>query len=240
MLSIGIYSECEETISLLKKSLQDFLISIKMMAKVSYLNDSETFITTPGSYDVYFMDLDTATIDVIDLGKKMKKIDRGSRFICISNDDSKARLVTKAHLDYFISKPVDIEELIEILMEIKKDVQFDNIVIKTSNGETRMRINNVNYINIVKRCLCYHLTDGTMFDGQSLRGSFQKMINPLQDHESFFFITPSILVNLGNIKAINKDHIVFDNDDILFFSMQQNDKVRNAWLSYMRLIEEVK
>ena len=26
-------------------------------------------------------------------------------------------------------------------------------------------LNNLNCINIVKRCLCYHLADGTMFDG---------------------------------------------------------------------------
>ena len=66
-----------------------------------------------------------------------------------------------------------------IIKEIKQKVQDDHIVIKISGGEKRIRANELNYINIVQRCLCYHLTDGTMFDGQTLRTSFEKAISPL-------------------------------------------------------------
>ena len=58
----------------------------------------------------------------------------------------------------------------------------------------------LNYINIVKRCLSYHLKDGTMLDGQSLRVSFEKAIDPLQERPSFLFLAPSLLINLNEIK----------------------------------------
>jgi hypothetical protein len=90
-----------------------------------------------------------------------------------------AHLAAKVRANYFITKPYDKEELVEILMEIRKEIKEDSIIIKIPSGDRRVRINNLNYINIVRRCLCYHLKDGTMFDGQTLRSSFEKAIDPL-------------------------------------------------------------
>jgi hypothetical protein len=44
-----------------------------------------------------------------------------------------------------------------------------------------------------------------MFDGQTLRSSFEKAIDPLQNHKAFAFLAPSLLINLGEIKIINKE-----------------------------------
>jgi hypothetical protein len=148
-----------------------------------------------------------------------------------------AHLAAKVRADYFITKPYDKDELVEILMEIRKEIKEDSIIIKIPSGDRRVRINNLNYINIVRRCLCYHLKDGTMFDGQTLRSSFEKAIDPLHKNKSFLFLAPSLLINLGEIKIINKDNIVFENDDVLFFPMKQYDNVRNAWINYNRIID---
>lgn len=76
-----------------------------------------------------------------------------------------------------------------------------------------------------------------MFDGQTLRGSFEKAIDPLQKHKAFLFLPPSLLINIGEIKIINKDHIVFENDDVLYFPMKQYDTVREAWINYNRILD---
>jgi hypothetical protein len=71
-----------------------------------------------------------------------------------------------------------------------------------------------------------------MFDGQTLRSSFEKAIDPLQNHKAFVFLAPSLLINLGEIKIINKDHIIFENDDTLYFPMKQHDFLRSRWIDY--------
>ena len=153
----------------------------------------------------------------------------------MSINPNNASIAAKARSDYFITKPFDKEELVEILNEIKKEVKEDSIIIKIPTGERRVRINNLNYINIVRRCLCYHLKDGAMFDGQTLRSSFEKAIDPLQKHKTFIFLSPSLLINLSEIKIINKDHIIFENDDVLYFPMKQYDNLRNAWINYNKI-----
>ena len=206
------------------------------MAKISCFSNPEEIMMIPNRYDVYFMDMDS-TNDATVLGKNRRLIDEGSQFVYMSINPNVAHIAAKVRSDYFITKPFDKEEIAEILNEIKKEIKEDSIIIKIPSGERRVRINNLNYINIVRRCLCYHLKDGTMFDGQTLRSSFEKAIDPLHKHKSFIFLAPSLLINLGEIKIINKDNIVFENDDVLYFPMKQYDNLRNAWVNYNRIID---
>lgn len=206
------------------------------MAKISCFSTPEEVMMIPNRYDVYFMDMDS-TNDATVLGKNRRLIDEGSQFVYMSINPNVAHIAAKVRSDYFITKPFDKEEIAEILNEIKKEIKEDSIIIKIPSGERRVRINNLNYINIVRRCLCYHLKDGTMFDGQTLRSSFEKAIDPLHKHKSFIFLAPSLLINLGEIKIINKDNIVFENDDVLYFPMKQYDNLRNAWINYNRIFD---
>jgi hypothetical protein len=45
------------------------------------------------------------------------------------------------------------------------------------------------------------------------------------------------LINIGEIKEVNKDNIKFENDDILFFPMKHYETVRNTWINYNRIFE---
>ena len=236
MLSIAIFSDQLEDVATLKTLIQDYLIENKAMAKISVFQNPEDLIIIPSTYDVYFMDMDSESNATL-LGKKMKQIDSNSQYVYTSINPNRAQVATKARCDYFITKPYDQEEIAEILTDIRREIKEDSIIIKIPSGDRRIRINNLNYINIVRRCLCYHLKDGTMFDGQTLRSSFEKAIDPLQKHKSFLFLSPSLLINLGEIKILNKDNIIFENDDVLFYPMKQYDAVKNAWVNYNRIVE---
>ena len=76
-----------------------------------------------------------------------------------------------------------------------------------------------------------------MFDGQTLRSSFEKAITPLNLNKSFLFLAPSLLINISAIKILNKDNIIFENDDVLYFPAKQYDKVRETWHNFNRIID---
>ena len=239
MLSIAIYSNNKSIITRLKSIIQDFLIEIKAMSKVSVFSDPEKFISAHRSYDIYIMDMESKD-DTIELGKKIMEINGNSYFIYLGKDMNDIRKALKLHINYYLLKPIETEDLLHILKIIKRKIQDDTIVIQIPTGERRVRANNLNYINIVKRCLCYHLKDGTMFDGQTLRSSFEKAISPLQFHKSksFLFLPPSLLINLGEVKIVNGDHVIFENDDILYFPKKAHDTIREAWTNYSRFINK--
>ena len=234
MLSIAIYSNDNDATLTIKTTIQDFLIQYKLMAKVSEYKKTEDIILAPVRYDAYIVDMDIIE-DIPTLISTLSEKDAGCRFIFMSGDITKAYFAFKMHADYFLEKPININDLNFILNAIKQKIQHDNIIIKTSIGERRIRSNNLNYINIVKRCLCYHLKNGAMFDGQTLRTSFEKAIFPLQNSKMFLFLPPSLLINLSEIKEVNSDHIVFENDEIVFFPKKSYEQVRKAWLQYNQI-----
>jgi hypothetical protein len=58
LLSIAIYSNNEEEVTQLKSIIQDFLIEMHIIAKVSCFNDPEAIVMVPNRYDIYIMDID--------------------------------------------------------------------------------------------------------------------------------------------------------------------------------------
>ena len=238
MLSIAIYSTQIEDVPHVKSLIQDFLIESKSMAKVSVFSNSVDFMLSPNKYDICILDMDSNE-DVIQLSKEISAIGTGNCFVYISKDTANAYQAARAQANAFLAKPIEKEDLVSTLKRLKKEIQDESIIIKIPSGERRVRINNLNYINIVKRCLCYHLKDGTVFDGQVLRTSFEKAIFPLQFNQTktFLFLPPSLLINIGEVKIVNSDNVVFENDDVLFFPKKSHDLVREAWIGYNRIIE---
>ena len=228
MLSIAIYSDQTNDAELLKSKIQDYLVNTKTLAKITMFDSREVLIAYPHSFDVYFMDMECSD-NVIQLGKQMMDIDHKSHFIYFSKLESNAYFSAKIRADYFLKKPIDPEDVEGILSDIKKEIKNESIIIQTAVGERKVYIQQLNYVNIIKRCLSYHLMDG-VFDGQTLRGSFEKAITPLQNHPMLLFLHPSLLININNIRELRNDHIVFENDDIVYFPKKAYDTIRERWL----------
>ena len=231
MLSIAIYSDNLDDTMALRSKIQDFLVRNKILAKTKIFESMEKFITVPDTFDIYFMDMDSSD-DVLKIGARMMDIDLQSYFIYYSSSKSSAYEASTVHADYFLLKPINPKELEDIMNDIKKHIKIDSIIVKTPEGDRRVYTNDLNYVNIVKRCLCYHLMDGAMFDGQVLRGAFEKAIHPLQEHPKLVFLPPSLLVNMTNIKTLNKEYAIFDNDDILYFPRKSYDLIKQKWEKY--------
>lgn len=234
MLQIALCSSSTENTYVLKNLIQDFLIDKKIMAKVSSFTDTNALLEAPSRFDIYLLDMECFDImEIVPFTKRMKEIDDGGHFVYFNEDSRMATMSAKAKADYFFTiNPIDTDEIYEILTEIRKEIKEDSIIIKIPSGERRVRINNLNYINIVKRCLCYHLKDGNIFDGQTLRSSFEKAIDPLQNNKAFLFLAPSLLINLSEIQDLYKDRIIFENGDVLYVPMKQYDTIRERWKTY--------
>ena len=204
------------------------------MAKVSAFNNPDDITLIPNRYDIYIIDMDSQS-DTLTLGKDLMKIDENGKFIYISSNPADAYHSYKIHADYFLDKPLNKAELFEIMIDIREEIKEDSIIIKVPGGERRVRVKQLNYINIEKRCLCYHLTDGNMFDGQTMRSSFEKSVDPLHKHKGFLFLPPSLLINLGEVKIVNSDNLIFENDDVLYFPKKAYDTVRESWINYNKI-----
>lgn len=234
MLTAAIYSSDVESVKTIKETIQNLIIENNLFAKISIFENKEELLTTPNSFDVYLMDIDEED-DILDLTNEMLQIDSGASTILFSHDIEKGYIASEKGVDYFLLKPIKPEALTVILKKIKNRIKIESIVIKTNQGERRIKTNNLNYINIESRCLCYHLKDSSLLDGTTLRTNFKDAVQPLLIKEMLYMVGNSILVNLEEIKILHKDHIVFFNDEVLYYPKTHWENLNIAWKEYLEV-----
>lgn len=228
MFSIAIYDKQEP--NLIKDLVQDYIVEHEIVIKISVFNSIEEILLAPASYDIYIMDNSSLL-----MAKQIIDMDAGSRVLMIGDTVEEGYMASEIGIEYFLLRPIRKDMFFKILMKIKKQIKENSIVIKTSFGEKRVKLNNLNYIDIVKRCLCYHLKDGSILDGQTLRTSFEKAITPLDQHEALLFLPPSMLINLEQIDELHDDHVVFEDKSMCYFPKKARDIVKERWHRYLNI-----
>ena len=175
MLTVAIYSKDLDNIETIKESIQDVIIENHIFAKISQYTTGADFLMSSNSFDIYFMDLDLDLDEnILNLLNKVLEIDNGASTILFSGDISRGYSAHSLAADYFITKPIGKDSLERIILKIKKKIKEESIVITTGLGDRRIKLNNLNYVNIEGRCLCYHLKDGSLLDGKTLRTNFRE------------------------------------------------------------------
>ena len=103
------------------------------------------------------------------------------------------------------------------------------IIIPASEGDKRISLDSLNYVNIEQRSLCYHLKNEDVTARCVLRTSFAKAIEHYLHNDNLIFVKPSLLVNVDNIEILNKDHMIFTNGKILYFPKKHYESIYEKW-----------
>lgn len=166
MIKIAICSSEESQIATIKDYIQDYLIENHFLAKVSYFHTAEAMISVIQMFDIYFIESDMPGVN----GAKIANIlraqgDEGGKIIFVGKVAEHAIKAYKDNAFAFLLSPIEREDVFEVLAKCRKAIKESTFIIPTSAGERKVRSDDVNYVDIVKRCLCYHLKDGSLFDG---------------------------------------------------------------------------
>lgn len=104
-------------------------------------------------------------------------------------------------------------------------------IIKTKSRDSKVLLTNLNYVNIERRYLCYHLTNSEVKTGMSLTTTFHQAITPLEKYENLIYVHPSLLINLSNISEIHTDKIIFADNEVLYVPRVKRQMVYDKWIA---------
>lgn len=113
--------------------------------------------------------------------------------------------------------------------EYNLDKRKGLIIISTSKGDKRTSLIDLNFIDIENRSLLYHLNSETVKARCILRTSFAKAIEHYLHNDNLIFLKPSLLINIDNIQFLNKDHIIFKNNEVLYFPKKHYCEIYEKW-----------
>ena len=231
MIKVTIYEHYIENVGDIRGYLRKFANSNNVIIKENVFFKVEDMVEM--SADVCLLDY-KAFLEDGDILLKWKD-ENNIKFIFITSDIKDIIDIMHNHPEqYLILSPVEEESLIKVFENLKLRIKRIAIIAKLAHQEDkRIYVKDLNYINITKRNLRYHLADGREYDSQTLRQSFSKEINPLLIKPELYFIQPSLLVNLTNIETLWADHLSFENGDILYFPKTAYEKLKEAWKNYL-------
>lgn len=144
--------------------------------------------------------------------------------------------IKKNENSYCLLYPIKQDSLVLILDYIKQNLRSCMVIVKKGySGEEIVAINDLNYIDIANRSLRFHMTQKKEIYSQTLHTSFAKETAAMLKHQELYFMAPSLLVNLENIKELYPDHMIFKNGEIAYYPKTQYEKLRAAWFEFHQI-----
>lgn len=187
------------------------------------------------SFDIYLLDILMPDGNGIELGLKIRKTDQCGRifYLTTSPDYAIDSYLTKA--SQYLLKPVKKELLFRALDEAVQNWLREHqtfVTIKTRNGLQRLSIREVVYGELVGHCVQYHLVDGSVLEGMSVRTSFREAVSNFLEHERFVLCATSFFVNLSFVDMIEAAGLKLVNGGVVPLSRPMRTEVTNRWLDY--------
>lgn len=133
------------------------------------------------------------------------------------------------HVLGYIPKPLTKSIIQNLLVETIAKHETETIVVNTAEGYVKINVENINYVDIIKRNLCYHLNNNTEVISVTIRKAFKTYVDTLIHNDNFVFIEPAFLINLSQIARIDTDHITFKNGAIVYVNKKQYAKIYAIW-----------
>lgn len=181
-------------------------------------------------WDVYFLDIDMPLINGLDLGKKIRELDRDCYLIYVSihrervYDSLETRPFRFIPKDEFLSR---IEPCIrDILADCRTESESDFVVLENRTVLYRYRISDIIYAQSFDKYIGLFLTDGKQTE--SIRYRLSELEKQLIPH-GFIRIHKSYLVNYRFIKSISAAGILLDDGRLLPVSRIRLEEIKNTF-----------
>lgn len=188
-----------------------------------------------GAFDIYLLDVIMPEENGIELGLHIREIDRAGHIVYLTASPDFAVDSYRARASDYLLKPVDKTRLFETMdgiLERLTQEQGAFVAIKTRDGLRRLPLWSVIYGELVDRCVHYHLLDGSVLAGLSLRGSFQEAVSPFLAHRRFVLCATSFFVNLSFVERVEPTCLRLSDGGTLPLSRSHRAKVTDQWLDY--------
>lgn len=188
-----------------------------------------------GAFDIYLLDVILPGQNGIELGLGIREVDQAGQIVYLTTSPDFAVDSYRARAWDYLLKPLDKDRLFQSLDGMIEGIRQRRqafATIKTREGLRRISLHCIVYGELVGRCVQYHLADGSVIEGMSLRGSFQDAVAPLLAHRRFVLCAASFLVNLSFAEQIDSTGLRLTDGGVLPVSRSLRREVTGRWLDY--------
>ncbi|MBP3338520.1 MAG: response regulator transcription factor [Lachnospiraceae bacterium] len=186
-------------------------------------------------FDIYILDVMMTEMNGIELGVKLRENGYDGIIIYLTSSADFAIDSYKVDASNYILKPilkdVFVNAIDKILFDISKKKDH-YVIVKNKQRCTRISYENILYIDVCNRALCYHLANGDIVESTMLRVPFIDAVAPLMQDKRFLHCSKTLVVNMDNITQVDMEYVIFKDDITAYFSKNVCRDLRTKWSEY--------
>lgn len=202
-----------------------FLNSIDMLSAIEKHN-----------FDIYLLDIIMGEVNGIDIGKAIRNNDKNAYIVYTTRENSFAlRSFCTQPFNYLV-KPLNkttFNATLSQLFEKIKDVDQKKFFIKTKDGVLTILFSQILYIEYIKPCMKFLLSNNDIVYSLSSKLSFSELIKPLLEDERFVRPHTSFLCNMQYVEKFSAKQFSLKNNAIVPVSKNIYADVKKTYFNYL-------
>ncbi len=154
-------------------------------------------------YDGLFLDVLMPGENGIAVAKEIREHDANVKIIFLTSSSEFAVQSYAVGAYFYQLKPIwedSFFRLMDSIMEQCQRARTDSLILKCSEGITRVSLAQLEYCEVIGRSLLLHLTSGRVLESS---GSLDELSGQLAQYENFLRVHRSYLVNLDCVQSIS-------------------------------------
>ncbi len=237
MLQIAICDDNNTELLLIEQIVETFKASHISKYNIkcdTFSNGLDLLKTTENGirYDILILDVVMPLITGIEVAAEIRKSNNLSKIVFLTSSREFAVDSYKVNAFYYLLKPIKKEELIPILEMACADIvdkREKGIIIKSKMCLTKVFYHRLEYIEVLRRTLFFHLTNGEVLESL---GTMSQLENDLLSDKRFIKPHRSYIVNMDYIhRFTDKDIITFSNSPVPI-SRELYKNIKQTYIDY--------
>lgn len=206
MYRIAIVDDQAEERANLNTFLQRFAEERKLALEVSAFEDGESFLSSyENNFEIVLLDIEMQGIDGMETARRLRERDEKVCLLFVTYLANFAVQGYSVHALDFLVKPVSYENFrlkMDRAVTAAERSRKKEIIVSTAEGDRRVRIDELYYVEVMNHTLIYHTRDGAL----SVRGSIRDCELRLAPYD-FARCNKSYLVNMHYVTEIRRSEI---------------------------------
>ncbi|MBQ8092956.1 MAG: response regulator transcription factor [Clostridia bacterium] len=204
MILVAVVDDDPKDASSLISHIENYFSSNQIPFLIHPFRDGLDFIRSTENHDIVFMDIRMGSLDGLDTARFMRKINKDSILIFVTNMGQFAIKGYEVDALDFIIKPATMANITYVLDKAMRRLHDNSntiLPIRTSEGTVSLPANDILYVEVLDHNLIYHMSDGRIY---TVRGRLSDIAKKL-DERNFVMCNRSFIVNLRHVSSIASD-----------------------------------
>ncbi len=249
-MKIAIVDDEEKYLDRIEKSVGDFFQKKNEPVEISRYTSGKvllTALTKDEYYDAYFLDVEMADLNGVELAKKIREFQKNAKIVLVTSFPKYMMDGYKIHAYYFVLKndyQTEIPEVLEMIwdeMRAEKEANHEDCyIIQNNNFAQSIRFDKIVWITKEKKYIVFHCAgdskDRSEFQEFKERKTLEQIYSQLPA-QYFIYINKGCIINMSYVYSQKSLEIVLkagSKEYVCEISQRMSPQVKRALAEYWK------